>query len=375
MRILQRYLIVDYLTIFGLALTVFTFVMSLGVVFKAMDYLASGLKAIIILKVFGFNLPYLLMFTIPMSALCAVLLMFTRLSMDGEITAMRASGMSIGQIIAPIIVISIILSFLCIYINSELAPKSHFARKQAIANVGIDDPVSLLEEGRFVREFKGMLIYVGKKDGNKVENVIMYELDSKGRTVQRVRSKTATIMKGEEEHTFNLMLDGGVWMDRPDKRDPLNPNKAEPFFAEDYLKIMDYSELLRGGRVRKKVKDMTFMQLVAAIRNVREAFPNIEDEDVERQRMSMVVEANKRLAMSISCFAFTLLGIPLGMRSRRKESSIGIGISLLLVFFFYFFIALAESLIGRPHLRPDLIVWMPVAISEVLGFYLIYRLN
>ena len=89
----------------------------------------------------------------------------------------------------------------------------------------------------------------------------------------------------------------------------------------------------------------------------------------------MVVESNKRLALSLSCFAFTLLGIPLGIKSHRKESSIGVGISLFLVFIFYFFIILANSLVGHPEYRPDMIVWIPVIFSEIFGFYLLYRAN
>jgi lipopolysaccharide export system permease protein len=88
-----------------------------------------------------------------------------------------------------------------------------------------------------------------------------------------------------------------------------------------------------------------------------------------------VVEANKRLALALSCFAFTLLGIPLGMRSKRKESSVGVAISLLLVFLFYLFIIVANSLVGRPELRPDMIVWIPVILAEIIGFGLVRRLN
>jgi lipopolysaccharide export system permease protein len=81
------------------------------------------------------------------------------------------------------------------------------------------------------------------------------------------------------------------------------------------------------------------------------------------------------LALSVSCFAFTLLGIPLGVRSRRKESSIGVLISLVLVFFFYFFIIVADALIGHPEFRPDLIIWIPVLLAEIVGAIMIRRLN
>ena len=107
--------------------------------------------------------------------------------------------------------------------------------------------------------------------------------------------------------------------------------------------------MLDEGKIAKKTADMTYLELIHAIRDVRGVFPDLENEDLLKQRMKTVVELNERLALSLSCFAFAMLGIPLGLISRRRESSIGVGISLLVVFFFYFFIILADSLVKSPQ--------------------------
>jgi len=107
---------------------------------------------------------------------------------------------------------------------------------------------------------------------------------------------------------------------------------------------------------------------------VRRVYPGVKEEDLDVMRMKLVVDANQRLALALSCFAFTLLGIPLGMKSNRKETSIGFGISILLVFFFYFFIIIADSLVGHPQFRPDLIIWIPILACEFIGFLLLRRM-
>jgi lipopolysaccharide export system permease protein len=117
------------------------------------------------------------------------------------------------------------------------------------------------------------------------------------------------------------------------------------------------------------------MELIHAIRDVRGFFPDLETEDLLKQRMKMVVELNERLALSLACFAFAMLGIPLGLISRRRESSIGVGISLLVVFFFYFFIILADSLVKAPQWHPDLIVWIPILLAEIVGLVLLEKAN
>ena len=90
-------------------------------------------------------------------------------------------------------------------------------------------------------------------------------------------------------------------------------------------------------------------------------------------RTKLAVEVNKRLALALSCFSFALLGIPLGIRSHRRESSIGIGLALVLLFVFYLFIIVADAMVDRPEWRPDLIPWIPVLGSQLLGALLLYK--
>ena len=77
--------------------------------------------------------------------------------------------------------------------------------------------------------------------------------------------------------------------------------------------------------------------------------------------------------MALSCFSFALVGIPLGIRAHRKESAIGIGMALVVLFLFYLFIIVADSLLDRPQWRPDLIPWIPVLGSQLIGMVLLYR--
>ena len=64
-----------------------------------------------------------------MSAITAVLLLFSRLSFDGELTALKASGVSLWQIISPILIVSIAFSIVCFWINSSIAPRCRHAGK------------------------------------------------------------------------------------------------------------------------------------------------------------------------------------------------------------------------------------------------------
>ena len=360
-RVFNRYLLGDFIKNFLLTLGVLTFVMYVGAVVQAIDYMSRGISGLLILKIFALNIPFTLSFVIPMSVLTTVLLHFGRLSADGEITAMKACGISLWQTAAPIVFCSALLSAVCLYINAELSPRSHFARRAMLRDLGEEDPLALLDEGRFVNDFPGV----------KVEDIILYQFDDRGARAE-VRAKSGTVDFNAETRVMEIDL-RQVRLTEYDKDHPDDQTKARTLSADSYPVTLDLRQMLRKGRINKKPSDMTFAELVRSIQNVRQTFPDIQEANVPRLRTKMAVDANKRLALAMSCFSFTLLAIPLGIRSHRKESSIGIAMALVLMFAFYLFIIIADALVERPEWRPDMIPWIPVLGSQLLGCLLLFR--
>ena len=370
-RVFNRYLLGDFLKSFVITLGVLTFVMYVGAVVQAIDYMSRGISGLLIMKIFALNIPFTLSFTIPMSTLTTVLLHFGRLSADGEITAMKSCGVSLWQLAAPIVFCAVLLSGVCLYINAELAPRSHFARRQMLRNLGEEDPLALLDEGRFVNDFPGVKVYVGQKSDGQLADVILYQFDDKGARAE-VRAKTGTVEFNAATRVMQIDL-RQVRLTEYDKDHPEDQTKTRTLSAESYPVTLDLRQMLKKGKINKKPSDMTFSELVHSIQNVRQTFPDIQEDNVLRLRTKMAVDANKRLALAISCFSFTLLAIPLGIRSHRKESSIGIGLALVLLFVFYLFIIIADALVDRPAWRPDMIPWIPVLASQALGGLLLYK--
>ncbi|NCA81628.1 MAG: YjgP/YjgQ family permease [Opitutae bacterium] len=370
-RVFNRYMLGDFLKSFALTVAVLTFVMYVGAVVQAIDYMSRGISGLLIMKIFALNIPFTLSFVIPMSVLTTVLLHFGRLSSDGEITALKSSGVSLWQVAAPILFCSVLLSGVCLYLNAELSPRSHFARRQMLRELGEEDPLALLDEGRFVNDFPGVKVYVGKKNDEQLEDIILIQFDEKGVRAE-VRAKSGRVSFNAETRVMEINLDQ-VRLTEYDKADPADLAKARTLSAESYPVTLDLRQMLKKGRINKKPSDMTFSELVGSLRNVRQAFPDILEANVPRMRAKMAVDANQRLALALSCFSFTLLAIPLGIRSHRKESSIGIGMALVLLFLFYMFIILSDAMVDRPEWRPDMIPWIPVLGCQVLGFLLLHK--
>ena len=370
-RVFNRYLLGDFLKSFFITLVVLTFVMYVGAVVQAIDYMSRGISGLLIMKIFALNIPFTLSFVIPVSVLTTVLLHFGRLSADGEITAMKSCGVSLWQMAAPILFCSMLLSLVCLYINAEVAPRSHWIRRQMLRNLGEEDPLALLDEGRFVNDFPGVKVYVGKKADRQIEDIILYQFDEKGARAE-VRAKSGSVDFNAETRVMEIDLKQ-VRLTEYDKEHPEDQAKARTLSADSYPVTLDLRQMLNKGKVNKKPASMTFAELVQSIQNVRQTFPDIQEKNVQRMRTKMAVDASKRLALAMSCFSFTLLAIPLGIRSHRKESSIGIGLALILLFIFYLFIIIADSLLDRPEWRPDMIPWIPVLGSQLLGTLLLHK--
>ncbi len=370
-RVLHRHLLGEFIRGFATTASVLTIVMYIGATVQAIDYMSRGISGPLILKIFALNVPFTLSFVIPVSVLTTVLLQFGRLSSDGEVTALKACGVSLFQMAAPIVLCAILLSALCLYINAEIAPRSHYLRYKMLRELGEVDPLALLEEGRFISDFPGVKIYVGKKSGAQLEDIVLFQFAEEGARAE-VRARSGRVTCDFDRQIMDIRLEQAR-LTEYDKHDPHDLANARTLTAESYPVALDLRKLLSKGKFTRKPASLSLGELVRAIRHVRQTFPDLPEQGVPRMRIKLAVEANKRLALALSCFSFAMLGIPLGIRTNRKESSIGIGLSLVLLFTYYLFIIVADSLLDRPEWRPDLIPWIPVLGGQLLGGFLLCR--
>ncbi len=370
---LNKYLIKDYLVTFAVAMLLITFAFCVGAIYKAIDIMAKGFPVDIVGRFFLYNIPYSLAYSIPISALFSTLLLFGRLSADSEISAMKSGGLSLWQIASPILLISLVLSCLCLYNNFVVYPTTTYANRQLIKGMGVEDPIKLLEEGRFIREFPGYMIYVGKKNRNRVRDLVVYEVDKEtGKVSGSIRAASGILSADKKTALLKIDL-SDVRIEIPDPTDPENAAKTRYVNARSYPIRLDFNELSGKKTVYKKLKNMSVSELVYRIRNKAEARWGEKERAKDRSRS--LVELHKRVCLAIAPFMFVLVAVPLGIRSHRKESSIGMIMSLGIMFVYYIFIIMAKTLATNPALFPWLIPWVPIIAGQVAGIMLLRRAN
>ncbi|MCG3149606.1 MAG: hypothetical protein PCFJNLEI_03071 [Verrucomicrobiae bacterium] len=368
MKILPKYITRQLVTTLIFTVGVFTFVLLLGRILKQLsDLLVNRQVGLDVVAWFlALLVPSVMSFSLPMAMLASVLLVFGRLSADSEITAMRASGVSLGRVAAPVIMLAVVMGGLCFYVNTELAPYCRFKFRTLFLQLSTENPMALLEEGTYIKDFPGYVVYVGRKFPDRVEDIVLYSLDDKGNVISSLRAQRGTVAGNATARKLLLDL-YDVRGDLHDQSDPGNVHKIRPgTTAQRYPVELDISQAFRQARAARTLPDLSFAELREEIARLR---------SIGVYPAAALMEAHQRVAPAVACVAFTLIGIPLGIKTSRRETSIGIALSLGLTAIFYLVLVLAKTLQAKPYLFPEAILWAPNLIFEVLGVWLLWRVS
>jgi lipopolysaccharide export system permease protein len=383
-KTLHNYLTRQVLASLFMTVAVFTFVLLIGnALQQILALLVSGHATVsTVVEAIGLLVPFVWVFALPMGLLTAMLLVFGRFSADQELTAVRASGISLISLIMPVLFLSLICCGFSAWINMALGPQCRVAYNNLFFQVKSELLNAQIPEGQFVRDFPGYIFYTEKNRGGELSDVMVFVLQGGTNVTTTVRAPRGRIEK-----------------DVPNKQLILHLFDARSVSTGDSVSIGSTPELIYplnpNGSTNKvfkpKITDMTFWQLRDELADLESKLslppPNATNSiqlkaqmaEARKDRKDLTepirVELNRQVAFSFACFGFTLVGIPLGIRVHRRETNIGVAIGLGLVLVYYCFVLTGESLSGRPQFAPHLIVWLPNFIFQAVGVVLLWRAN
>jgi lipopolysaccharide export system permease protein len=367
---------------------VFTFVLLLVTALKEILPLLVNRQVSfgVVAEAIGLLIPFVWMFSLPMGMLTATLLIFGRFSADQELTAVRASGISLLSLISPILLLSLALCGTSALVNLEIGPRCRVAYTSMLFKLRADLSGAQLPEGRYIKNFPGYIFYVGRNRRGDLQDLLVYQL---GRGTSNNVEMTTHAPRGRVE------VDGAskqitLYLYEA-KSVLLSEDKVRPGPMGDLTIQLDLKPPDKNTG-RPKITDMTFFELWDELRQIEEdlsaphPYRNLGPDqlralktEMEKQRKDLTspirVQIHRQVAFSFACFGFTLVGIPLGLRMHRRETNVGIAIALGLVAIYYSFILLGQAFDTRPELAPHLIVWLPNFLFQAVGAVLLWRAN
>ncbi|MGD0087873.1 MAG: LptF/LptG family permease [Verrucomicrobiota bacterium] len=388
MNTLHKYLTRQVLASLLLGMAVFTFVLLIGDGLKEiLPLLIGGQVGLgVVLEAIALLIPFFWVYALPMGLLTATLLVFGRFSADQELTAARASGISLLSLVTPILLLSLFCCGLSAWINMDLGPRSRVAFKELLFSARADLAHFQLPEKQFIRDIPGYIVYVDNNDRGDLRDVNVFVLQNGTNVTSIIRAPEGRL-RSDMQHKqliFDLLNA---------QRIRLNPNGSfTTTFIKGWFSYQYQLPSTESHPYHPAISDMSFWQLRDELNDLNQKLslpPNLEVtatdtrlgqmDDAEKQRADLTepirVEMHRQIAFSFACFSFTLIGIPLGIRVHRRETNVGVAIALVLVLIYYAFVMLGESLSARPEFAPHLIFWLPNFIFQAIGAVLLWRAN
>lgn len=363
MKILNIYVTKSFLVTFTMAIAILTFGMTGARLIKVFEYISSGVPVQNAFIFILYVLPIALAFTIPWAALVSIMLVFGRLSADNEITAMRACGISILQIVSPIIVLTFALTCLCLYLQLQIGPHYLGESRSLLKNVVVDQPLALFEPGIPVK-FDDFRIYIDAKDKdtNTIRDIQIFRMGKNGQWEQDVTAATGKINTDRERQTLDIILENATVAAFEGSGENRTLRRT---FCKELTFTLDYGKEFNSSDVARRDKFLKFMEILARI-------------NIEKRRggdtTELEVELNQRVALALAPIAFLLLGLPLAVRTSRRETSIGLFLSVLLAGAYYGAVLTSDALRGSPQFFPQYIVWIPPILYQIFGAFYIFKI-
>lgn len=386
MKTLHRYLLREVLATLFMTVLVATFLLLLGNLFKEILMLLVNrqITFFAVVQALGMLVPFVLAFALPIGMLTATLLVFGRFSADQELTAARASGISLLSLAMPIIGLSLLLCGVAAALNMQLAPQGRVSYKRLLFELGVKQPDLLLPEGQYVTDFKDCVFWVGKNNRNQLKDVLVYLTREQTNTLMTIHAPRGQFRIDEAadeveitlfEARSSTMVDGrwltqylGEWSYKPDMR------KLGEAAKRTSLNNMTFSQLWQEMEaVNQRIAGTNHSAEASVVTTARSS--QRLKRTVADLTLPIRFQLNRQVAFSFACFGFTLVGIPLAIRMHRRETNIGIVIALVLVVIYYVFVILAQALSSDPRFWPHVIVWIPNFVFQAVGGYLLWRLN
>jgi lipopolysaccharide export system permease protein len=286
-RRINRYLLRQLAAPFIFSLAAVTSLMLLSQVAKKFGALVGkGLPWTVIGEVFALSLPFIVAMTLPMAVLLAVLYTFSHLAADNEITAMRASGISVYQVLKPVLWWGVCMAAFNFAFVDQVLPRTNARLRSLLIDIGRKKPTFELRE-QVINEVPPSQYFLraSRIDAatGRLRGITIYDVGGEAsRRVIYADSGSMAYAEGQTDLSLRL-YDGSIHQYRP-----AEPTRFQlTYFSVNDIRVKNVydqlqrntSESIRGDR------EMSTCEMLQVIRDARQ-----EQAQSQRDQSDLVVQ-------------------------------------------------------------------------------------
>jgi lipopolysaccharide export system permease protein len=236
-RILSRYLLRQHIAPLVFALAALTSFLLIQQIAKQLGNLVGkGLPVSVIVQVFALSIPFIVATTLPMAVLVAVLYAFTHLAADNEITAMKAGGVSVGRLLAPVLGGATFMAVLAFLWNDQVLPRSNHSLRVLLMDIQRKKPSFSLKEQIINEVVSGQFFLRAARIDpatDRLKDVTIYDLgDAERRRIISADSGHMAYTPGGKD-LYLTLRDGDIR--QVDRTDPTHFNRT--FYRSNRIRV------------------------------------------------------------------------------------------------------------------------------------------
>jgi lipopolysaccharide export system permease protein len=356
-KLLDRYIFTELLSPFSLSLGVLCFVMLTRELLRLVELLVSkGVGVWAVLKVFAHLLPSFLVLTLPIAGIIASITAFGRLSLDKELVAMRAAGLSLLRLARPVMLFSLLVFALTLWLAQWGQPWSSVNLKKVALNLLREQLVLALDRGSFTEPIPKMTIYVSEK-GDEPSGSIFISDERNPQDPRIIIAHAYHVLIDTSTDQVALRLRDGVIHSRPDEIDQY---QLASFSSYD-LKL----SLNQSGYAATEERP-SYEQLVERLNQSQWRDP---------AALRRMIEYYKDMAFPTASLILCMLGVPVGIVSKRSGRIGGFAVGVGVIVAYYVMNVACEFLVTATIIPPFAGAWGPNIIFCIITLLWFVRMS
>ncbi|HEY0759772.1 MAG TPA: LptF/LptG family permease [Acidisarcina sp.] len=362
--ILDEYVLREFLTSFALVEVTFVLLMLVFTFFELLGDIIRNRTALVTVGEYLINLTPSMIYSItPLAVLIAVLVTFGMLNRTSELTAMKATGISLYRVVLPILVIASMLA-VALFLFDEVYLPSANRRQEALRSIIKGKPAQTFLRPDQVWMFgnqqpgkPGRIFYYQFFDTDRdlFANLTVFEFNPDSFSLsRRIFASSAHweprsqswIFENGWERTFNGETISGY----------------EPFDVRSFSEIREQPQYFK--KESRPSSEMSFGELERYIRDLRQS---------GFDTMQLRVQLSHKLAYPLITLVMAVLAIPFALSSGKRSSLTGVAVAIGVAISYWVVAGTFEAL-GNVNMLPAVLAaWSPDLLFALAGGYLLLK--
>ncbi|MCL4478816.1 MAG: LptF/LptG family permease [Deltaproteobacteria bacterium] len=364
MKVLDKYITRELIPPFLISLILTSALMLIGRMVRFFDLIVSkGVAVKNVALIFVYMSPFILALAIPISILVSVVIVFSRLSADSEIIAMKSIGIKLLTLSKMPIILGLIGYILADVISFYMLPKANIALKNEFFNIVIQKTTVGINEKAFNNFTKNITFYVDNLSKHKdiMKQVFIYD-ERESNMPNTIVADTGSFIVNKRDKDITLVLHDGV-IQQLSK----NMKIIRIVHFKDYYITFSTDQIISSINIGNNSSfELTIVQLIKKYLSLEKA---------KEHTTSILIDLTERLAIPFTAIIFSIMAIPLGIKSPRSGKAYGIIIAIGVVLTYYITLSGAETISKLHILSPFFVIFSVDLVYFVIAVLLLFMVS